>query len=57
LAIAKESPGAPPAAQPPSAQATASHVAATAARDIARLARNKLDDASLIASIDIVKTH
>jgi hypothetical protein len=49
--------GAPPAAQPPSAQANASHVAATAAREIARLARNRLDDASLITPCDIVKTH
>jgi hypothetical protein len=58
LAIAKELlPGAPPAAQPPSAQANASHVTANAAREIARLVRNRLDDASLITPSDIVKTH
>jgi hypothetical protein len=58
LAIAKELLAVPPPAQPPSPHATASSIAATAARNAVRwpvAARNKIADASLIAPIDIVK--
>src|SRR5260370_5680069 len=56
-AIAKESLTAPPLAQPPSAQASISTVAAIAARDGIRIARNRVGKVSVIGPCDIVKMH
>jgi hypothetical protein len=56
-AIAKESLTAPPLAQPPSAQAAKSSVAAIAARGAIRIARNRVAKVSVIGPCDIVKMH
>ena len=52
--MANELLAAPPLAQPPSPQATASNAAAIAARS-GRPVRAEMDDASLITPCDIVK--